>query len=267
MKKLRVLFIGNSHTYFNDSPTVFKNLAEAGQDVEVEVTMQAHPGVTYEWHLSQGAELRYALVHGNYDYVLLQQAAHSPCPDPETTIKDGKKLIELVRKCGSTPLIVLPWAEKRIPEHQAIMYNTYTTLAKETGEKFSPVGYVFERVLNERPDIDLYWFDGEHCSPYGTYVNACCAYSMIFNQSPVGLPNKSIKHARGTAEDMIPIKELFAQIAQNPGDKELMAKVKEEYNTRFPAIWDKAELEYVLDPEKAETLQKMVWDAVQKYTK
>ena len=91
MKKLRVLFVGNSHTYFNDSPVVFKTLVEAGQDAEVEVSMQAHPGVTYGWHLSQGAELRFALMHGNYDYVLLQQAAHSPCPSPEETIADGKK--------------------------------------------------------------------------------------------------------------------------------------------------------------------------------
>lgn len=263
MKKLRVLFVGNSHTYFNDSPIVFKNLAEAGQDVEVEVAMQAHPGVTYEWHLSQGAELRFALLHGNYDYVIMQQAAHSPCPSPEETIRDGKKLIEYVKKSGSTPLIVMPWAEKRFPEHQAVMYNTYSTLAKETDTKFTPVGYVFERVFNERPDIDLYWYDGEHCSPYGTYVNACCAYSMIFDESPVGLPVNSIKHSRGEAEDMIPIKELYAQISKNPNDNELQEKVKEEFEKRFPAIWDKEELVYKLDPEKAETIQKMVWDAVQ----
>lgn len=265
MKKLRVLFIGNSHTYFNDSPAVFKMLAEAGQDVEVEVSMQAHPGVTYAWHLSQGAELRFALVHGNYDYVLLQQAAHSPCPSPEETIKDGKKLIEYVKKCGSTPILVMPWAEKRFPEHQAIMYNTYNTLAKQCDVKFSPVGYVFERVLNERPDINLYWFDGEHCSPYGTYVNALCAYSMIFGVSPEGLPNTSIKHARGEAEDMIPIKELYAQIAKNPNDKDLLAKVKEEFENRFPAIWDKEELYITLDKEKAETLQKFAFKAVQTY--
>ncbi len=263
MKKLRVLFVGNSHTYFNDSPVVFKTLVEAGQDAEVEVSMQAHPGVTYGWHLSQGAELRFALMHGNYDYVLLQQAAHSPCPSPEETIADGIKLVDLVKRCGSTPILVMPWAEKRFPEHQAIMYNTYTTLAKECGVQFSPVGYVFERVLNERPDINLYWFDGEHCSPYGTYVNACCAYSMIFGESPVGLPAKSIKHNRGEAEDMIPVKELFAKIAANPNDKELLAKAKNIFEEKFPAIWDKEELYVNLDPEKAEALQKMVWDAVQ----
>ena len=263
MKKLRVLFIGNSHTYFNDSPIVFKQLAEAGQDVEVEVSMQAHPGVTYGWHLSQGAELRFALLHGNYDYVLLQQAAHSPCPSPEETIADGKKLIERVKQCGSTPILVMPWAEKRYPEHQATMYNTYTTLAKECDVKFSPVGYVFERVLKERPDIELYWFEGEHCSPYGTYVNACCAYSMIFGESPVGLPNKSIKHNRGEAKDMEEFQDLSAQINAHPDDKEFLAKVTQKFAESFPDIWDKEEIKVTLDPEKAATLQKMCWEAVQ----
>ena len=265
MEKLRVLFIGNSHTYFNDSPIVFKMLAEAGQDVEVEAHMQAHPGVTYGWHLSQGAELRFGLVHGNYGFVFMQQAAHSPCPEPSETIRDGEKLITRIRSVGSTPIIVMPWAEKRSPEHQAIMYNTYNTLANNTHTRFTPVGYVFERVLNERPDIDLYWFDGEHCSPYGTYVNACCAYSMVFGVSPEGLPSYSIKHAGGTAEDMVAIKEIYAQIAAEPNNSALYAKATEEFAKHFPEVWNKEELYVTLDPEKAAFLQKAVWEAVQKY--
>ena len=175
----------------------------------------------------------------------------------------AKKLIQLVKRCGSTPILVMPWAEKRFPEHQAVMYNTYTTLAKECGVQFSPVGYVFERVLNERPDINLYWFDGEHCSSYGTYVNACCAYSMIFGVSPVGLPAKSIKHSRGEAEDMVPVKELFAQIAANPNDKDLLAKAKTIFEEKFPAIWDKEELCYELDTEKTENFTENGLEAVQ----
>lgn len=274
MKKLRVLFVGNSHTYFNDMPMVFKQLAEAGQDVEVEVTMQAHPGVTYEWHLTQGAELRFALVQGEYDYVFFQQAAHSPCPSPEETLRDGAELIRLAKLCGVKPVVTIPWAEKRFPEHQAQMYATFQKLAKDNDADASPVGYVFERVLAERPDIDMYWYDGEHCSPYGTYVNAACAYAKIFGVSPEGLPARSIKHNRGTAEDMARINGLMDELREltdgfstekmsDPANAEKLSEVMALNKTSFPEIWDKKELTVELDPEKCATLQKWVWEAVQ----
>ena len=40
---MRVLFIGNSHTYYNDMPEMFRQIAEENQ-VDCEVTMLAHCG-------------------------------------------------------------------------------------------------------------------------------------------------------------------------------------------------------------------------------
>ena len=45
---MRVLFIGNSHTYFNDMPNMFAELARK-EGVACEVTMLAHGG----WYLEQ----------------------------------------------------------------------------------------------------------------------------------------------------------------------------------------------------------------------
>ena len=74
---MKVLFLGNSHTFYNDMPQIFADICkERGKDVEV--AMQAHPGVTYGWHYQQLTELRFALLHGGFDYMVMQQAAHSP---------------------------------------------------------------------------------------------------------------------------------------------------------------------------------------------
>ncbi len=189
---MRVLFLGNSHTYFNDMPAIFKMLYEAGTGESVEVTMQAHPYVTLGWHLNQGVELRFALLHENYDYIVIQQAAHEPCPDEEETIKDGKKIITYARECGTEPIICMPWAEKRLPEHHKSQKQIFTRLGKETSTQVDVTGDVFEQVRLERPDIDLYFSDGEHCSCYGSYVRALSAYVAITGNSPIGLPAKSI---------------------------------------------------------------------------
>ena len=89
---MKVLFLGNSHTFFNDMPQIFKNIcAEKGKDVEV--GMLAHPGVTYGWHYNQFTDLRFALLWGGYDYIVMQQAAHSPCPEKEETLTDAAEAV------------------------------------------------------------------------------------------------------------------------------------------------------------------------------
>ena len=61
-KDLNILFIGNSHTYYNDMPRLVKLRAiEAGYNCQV--TMLAHPN----WFLSQHAEepeARFNILHG-----------------------------------------------------------------------------------------------------------------------------------------------------------------------------------------------------------
>lgn len=264
MKNLRVLFLGNSHTFYNDMPQIFKELCEAGGD-HAEVTMQAHGGVTYNWHFSQKWELRFAMLHGNYDYLVMQQAAHSPCPSKEETVRDGSALIDMARGAGVTPLVTIPWAERRDPPHQAEMYDIYGTLAQEKKVLCSPVGQVFERVFNEHPDIDLYWVDGEHCSPYGSYVNACVHYAQIVGKSPVGLPAMSYTCVTGTKEDMDQVQAMLAAAGANPENPQLKADAMAEYRRCFRAIMDQDAIRVELDADKTRLLQELCWEEVQKY--
>lgn len=251
-------------------PFVFKTLAQETQDL-VEVQMQAQGGLTFAWHLSQEAQLRFALMHGDFDYVIFQQAAHSPCPSPEETLSDGKKLIELAKKCGVTPVVTMPWAEKRYPEHQATMYSTFSKLAKENNALLNPVGYVFEKVAKTHPEIDLYWYDGEHCSPYGSYVNALCAYCTIFKKSPMGLPFFSLQHCGGTQDDMLQIQSDMEDLRKltngfhtaemaKPENKKKMDAIGLAYKEKFPTNWNSETLTFELDPKKCEILQNIVWE-------
>ena len=57
-----------------------------------------------------------------------------------------------------------------MPEHQAEMTRRYRDLADKTGALLAPIGEVWETVLKEHPEVDLYWKDGEHASPAGDYL-------------------------------------------------------------------------------------------------
>lgn len=220
---MKVLFLGNSHTFFNDMPQIFKNIcAEKGKDVEV--AMLAHPGVTYGWHYKQFTDLRFALMWGGFDYIVMQQAAHSPCPSKEETLEDAGKIIELARKFNVTPIQTMPWAEKRDPAHQLNMYDIYNTLSKKYNVKLTVAGNVFEEVFKNYPEIDMYYEDGEHASPYGSYVIAMATYAAIFNDTVKGLKDESYSN----------------------------------YLSGFVPINDKEDIIYPLEENKATKLQELV---------
>ena len=78
-KKLRLLFIGNSHTYYNDMPLMAaKKARAAGYDCEV--TMIAHGGWFLAQHVAE-PDVRFDILFGNYDYVILQEHAHPFGPE------------------------------------------------------------------------------------------------------------------------------------------------------------------------------------------
>jgi hypothetical protein len=254
---MKVLFLGNSHTFFNDMPQIFKNIC-AARGKNVEVAMQAHPGVTYGWHYNQMAELRFALMYGGYDCIVMQQAAHSPCPSKEETLADGEKIIKLARANGVEPIQTMPWAEKRDPDHQKSMYDIYNTLSEKFGVKLTVAGNVFEDIFYNHPEINMYWYDGEHASPYGSYTIALACYAAIFSESVVGLPTDSYFNYRMTDNQLATLRRAREEMEKNPEDRKLKEKFYEVYKENVKVIFDKEEAKFPLDKDKALTIQKLV---------
>ena len=99
-KTLAILFIGNSHTYFNDMPLMVQRRAEdAGYDCRV--TMIAHGGRFLAQHVEE-PDVRFNILHGHYDYVVLQEHAH-PFGPVEKFRKATIKLNQMIRQAGSMP--------------------------------------------------------------------------------------------------------------------------------------------------------------------
>ena len=168
---MKVLFVGNSHTFFNDMPELFASFVEKTTGEKPEVVMLAYGGRDYKWHRKEYFAVRFNLMYGNYDYCILQQAAH-PYPPKEETMEYGGMIIELCRKYNVKPVVYMTWAEKRFPENQQQMIDTCNELAQKHDALLAPVGAIWQRVQNECPDIELYFRDGEHAGPYGDFLIA-----------------------------------------------------------------------------------------------
>lgn len=175
---MKVLFLGNSHTFFNDMPELFARFAERTTGAKPDVTMLAYSGRDLDWHRREYFSLRFNLMHGGYDYCVIQQAAH-PYPPIEATLGTGADIIDLCHRCGVKPVVYMTWAEKHFPENQQKMIDTCERLAAENNALLAPIGRVWQSVQQARPDIELYHTDGEHAGPYGDFLIAAVLCRLL----------------------------------------------------------------------------------------
>ena len=193
----RVLFIGNSYTYVNDLPTTFMNLARAGGH-KTEVGMSAQAG----WMLADHVKSSDTIAKINskkWTFVVLQEQSEVPAfqeSRSQEMYPAASILVGDTRQDGAVPIFLITWAYRNglpangMPNYesmQAQIDNGYIVVAEALGAPVAPVGYAWQAVRYQYPQINLWQDDGSHPTPEGTYLAACVFYADIFRQSPEGL--------------------------------------------------------------------------------
>ncbi len=187
---MKILFIGNSHTYMNDMPELARRMIEDATGEACEVFMLAYSGRSLKWHMDEEYfSERFNILHGRYDYCVIQEQAHPLGPE-EDTIKYATKIAELCNQVGTIPVIFETWAEKSKPENQVEMNRRYRSLAAKLDARLAPIGEVWNDVLNSS-DMELYFRDGAHASAIGDYLIASVLTQVITGK----LPNDSFTTA------------------------------------------------------------------------
>ena len=174
---MKFLFIGNSHTYFNDMPGIFQQLCREN-GIDAHVTMLTKGGMGLDWHMTQ-EQTRFNIRYGGYDYVILQHAAH-PMGELDAMRKGAETLVKWVKEAGSTPIFYQTWAKKGDEAYQPIMSGVYDLFGREMQVKVAPVGNEWQKHRAAHPEEELYFTDGEHASPAGSALAARVIFKTIF---------------------------------------------------------------------------------------
>ena len=130
--------------------------------------------------------MRFNILHGGYDYCVIQEQAH-PMPPEKDTIRCMDRIIKLCKEAGITPILFETWAEKAKPENQAEMNRRYRAIAEQNGVLLAPIGEVWEcalNVLSDMSEADLYYRDGAHASAVGDYLAATVLTKVITGKLP-----------------------------------------------------------------------------------
>lgn len=152
-------------------PHLFAGMCEALTDERAEITMLAFSNRTLAWHCEEYFSVRFALLYGGYDYCVIQQFGH-PVPLVTETEPSLARLVGMCEQVGTKPVLYMTWAKKNEPENAATISGIYRPLADKYNMLLAPMAEVFEALRIEHPEINLYWYDGSHASPYGDYLIA-----------------------------------------------------------------------------------------------
>jgi hypothetical protein len=195
---VRVLFVGNSYTYFNNVPAQVSALAAAGGH-RLETKMVAPGGWRLRDHFEKGDALR-ALHEAHWDYVVLQEQSTLgtnlyvdglPRVAGDQVFRPwAEKWVAEIAQAGAKPVFYLTWARKKTPLDQATLDEAVLGVARATHTMVAPVGPAWALARAARPSLELYFEDGSHPSPAGSYLAACTLYATLFQASPAALPGK-----------------------------------------------------------------------------
>lgn len=105
----KILYIGNSYTYLNDTPAMLDSMARA-HGFKPEISKFSKGGATMKYHINN-AECNALVEKGGYDYIILQSQSVQPAlvgtPDGMPIMEEMMNMINYVRKHNPTAKILL----------------------------------------------------------------------------------------------------------------------------------------------------------------
>lgn len=197
---IRVLFIGNSYTHFNDLPGDVQKIAST-QKMKLSYQACVRGGYSFKKHLQQRDEIE-IIKRGGWDFVILQEHSEAPAKPTEVvaleTYSNARTLDSLIHAYSPKAHVIfyMTWGHKDgclTPITNYPVIDTYVGMQERLKISYlemtyrnntwcAPVGMAWQQVRTERPDYVLYWQDRTHPSPLGTYLAANVIFSAMFQK-------------------------------------------------------------------------------------
>jgi hypothetical protein len=177
----RILFIGNSLTYYNDLPGLVGKIAR--QDgVKLVIKSFSKPNYALEDHWIEqqaAAEIK----KDRYDYIVLQQGPSALLESRVNLLEYATFFARAARAQGSKVAFYMVWpSSNRSFDFQGVI-DSYTQAADSVGGILCPVGKAWLKVWEEKKDFPLYDTDGFHPSEKASLLAAMIIYGKLMKRT------------------------------------------------------------------------------------
>ena len=196
----RVLFVGNSYFYYNDS------LHNHVKRIVEELRPDLAESLQYKSATIGGAALSHHAVDSlltpgklgfdePFELVIFQGGSAEVLTDRRRSVflDTARSHANKAKATGAEVAFYMTHAY--VPPHKRAepgmiktIASSYMTAGEQNKALVIPVGYAFELSYAMKPDLALHkHFDGSHPSLYGTYLAACVVYLSIYGGTLDGL--------------------------------------------------------------------------------
>jgi hypothetical protein len=205
-QNLRVLFIGNSYTYYNNLPDIVSSLADAGGHF-VHVAQSTPGGFSFGQHLAHANTLEALADTSGWDFVVLQEQSQMPVIPyyrETSTRPSARSLDSLATLAGAQSVFYMTWG-RRMGGQQCISghcssvfadYNemqdsltaAYLAFGEELAAPVAPAGLAWSLVYAERPWVNLWDADLSHPNINGSFLAACAITATLLGEPVADWP-------------------------------------------------------------------------------
>ena len=227
----KVLFVGNSFTYYYNIPVVVEEMAKAN-NVNLEVYQSTLGGATLKQHYNGERDLKtLAIINKNeFDKVVLQDHSTYPLTHKDTSYAYFKKFTELIKsQSDAKPYLYATWMYPQLEQTEYKprypIESMIQRFADKTNSEVLPVGRAFKVFRERYPDVPVFMDDDKHANHNGAYLAACVIYGKLTGKSPLGLPHyfKSDEANGEKAIYYVILRNNIAQLCQQVAEEVLNA--------------------------------------------
>ena len=184
---LRILFVGDSFTYFNNLPRLVQAIAERTPGARLRCERVTRSSWNLGRHLRAGLALaRVRSFHP--DVVVLQEEGTLPISDPARFQASARRFAAAIRATGARPGLLMTWAPRDKPWAQAPLSDATRRVGRALHVPVIPAGEAWRawRALPGAPDLTV--ADGIHPDFLGSYLTALVVLGALRGGLPTRVP-------------------------------------------------------------------------------
>ncbi|MDA9588479.1 hypothetical protein N9R82_05375 [Flavobacteriaceae bacterium] len=195
-EKERILFIGNSFTFYWNLPSQVEQMAlEKGLQWEITQTTASGASLRDHWQGNKALKTKLLLGRETFDRVIFQEHSTYPLVHVDTTSFYYNKLKTLLAT-KTKVYMYSTWmypgisGKENYPNSTNPIEENLKTQVAGAEDQLLRIGAAFELFASRYPNIELFTDDKKHPSPQGSYLAACVIFSSLSGQPSKGLKRR-----------------------------------------------------------------------------
>ena len=179
----KVLFIGNSHTYYNSGIPNHINGFAGSLNIVADTDMSAQGGFSLSDHLQYQPTLD-AISSEDWDIIVLQENSYRAAFESDLMLESIEAFDVLLEDSGAAVFLFKTWAYENDPDMLSLLNASYNQANILSDFPIISVGNIWKDFMDTH-EISLYADDGIHPNQKGTYFSAAVFFKKFFNVNDI----------------------------------------------------------------------------------